>query len=127
METKFEDIYLTDDCKVEKSKQPRCNRITFRLTNSPPYEWQDRLKHSGYRYHIEAQSNYIAIDFPSEQEFGQPQLDELKSHIKEVNKKYQHLLEEREKSAEAIREQAQKGEEQLELIKGGIKKLNFDK
>jgi predicted ribosome quality control (RQC) complex YloA/Tae2 family protein len=128
METKFECIHLTKEYRVVASGD-QVNTISFRLTSPPPNEWLDQLKllMPTYPYPIQVKYDYIAIDLPSKHQFEQTKLDELKSLIKNVNTNYRHSLEEHDKKAEASKEQARKGEEQLELIKSKIQNLNFDK
>jgi len=128
METKFECIHLTKEYKVVASGD-QVNTISFRLTSPPPNEWLDQLKllKHKYPYPIQVKYDYIVIELPSTHQFEQTKLDILKSLIKNVNTNYRHSLEEHNKKVEASKEQARKGEEQLELIKSKIKNLNFDK
>ncbi len=121
-------IYITEISAVEPShKNPTHNEFYFSLSSSPPTGWKNPLTQIPYRYHIEVRGNNIMVVFPSNQEFGQQQLDELKDLVTSLNKHYRHFLEQAEKISEDQRQLAQKQKEQRESIKSKITKLNFDK
>lgn len=127
METKFIDIHITkDESKVEPSKDTNFNRIAFRLSSFPPSGWDTYFNQFDFRYHVEIENNYIAIEFPSNRKFKQSDLDSLKGLVADANRRYQQSLERKEKLTEIERQQAQQKKEGLESIISDIKKLNFD-
>lgn len=127
METKFEDIYITELFDVKQSNNPRLDEYRFLLSTYPSTQWIDELTQLAYRYHREVQTNFIIVEFPSNQEFTQQHLDELKSLIQETNKHYRHSLEELEKRREELEEQTQQNKERRDNIKSNINKLKFNK